>query len=132
MLELLDDDTIVLVVSDHVPQRLDGGFCVNEWLIREGLLVLNEYPKTVTPFAKLDVNWKKTQVWSEGGYYARVFFNVKGREPQGDRSRFQYESLQNEMKGRLEGLPGETGRAMKSMVFKPQEIIAMSATWLRT
>ena len=40
------DDTVVLVVSDHGARRLDGGFCVNEWLIREGLLVLNQYPET--------------------------------------------------------------------------------------
>ncbi|HLO06008.1 MAG TPA: alkaline phosphatase family protein, partial [Terriglobales bacterium] len=39
VLELLDDETIVLVVSDHGAQRLDGGFAINEWLIREGLLV---------------------------------------------------------------------------------------------
>ena len=45
ILELLDNDTILLVVSDHGAQRLDGGFAINEWLIREGLLVLNEYPK---------------------------------------------------------------------------------------
>ena len=83
VLELLDDDTIVLVVSDHGAQRLDGGIAINEWLIREGLLVLNEYPTTLTPFEKLNVNWSKTKVWSEGGYYARVFFNVQGREPQG-------------------------------------------------
>ena len=44
VLELLDEETIVLVVSDHGAQRLDGGFAINEWLIREGLLVLNEYP----------------------------------------------------------------------------------------
>jgi len=51
---------------------------VNEWLIKEGLLVLNEpMPEQVTPFAKLKVNWAKTKVWSEGGYYARVFFMWK-------------------------------------------------------
>ena len=44
VLELIDDDTAVLVVSDHGAQRLDGGFCVNEWLWREGLLVLKERP----------------------------------------------------------------------------------------
>src|SRR5213076_1424729 len=78
VLELLNNDTIVLVVSDHGAQRLDGGVAINEWLIREGLLVLNEYPKTLTPFEELNVNWSKTKVWSEGGYYARVFFNVQG------------------------------------------------------
>ncbi len=122
VLELLDNDTILLVVSDHGAQRLDGGFAINEWLIREGLLVLNEYPKTLTPFEKLNVNWSKTKVWSEGGYYARVFFNVQGREPQGVVPASEYESFQNEMKARLEALPGENGQPMNSLVFKPQEI----------
>ncbi len=87
MLELLDDDTIVLVVSDHGAQRLDGGFCVNEWLCREGLLVLHEQPEQATPFSPLDW-WTGAgrRVWSEGGYYARVFFNVEGREPNGHRA----------------------------------------------
>ena len=78
VLELLDDETILLVVSDHGAQRLDGGFAINEWLIREGLLVLNEYPKTLTPFEKLNVNWSKTKVWSEGGYYARDLLQCAG------------------------------------------------------
>jgi len=68
------------------------------------------------------VNWGETKVWSEGGYYARVFFNVKGREPQGIVPLSEYESFQNEMKARLETLPGENGHVMKSLVFKPQEI----------
>ena len=96
------DDTIVLVVSDHGAQRLDGGFCVNEWLVREGLLVLKSYPKEVTPFGKLDVDWEKTKVWSEGGYYARVFFNVKGREPQGTIEPADYESFRDEIKAKFE------------------------------
>src|SRR5581483_7737681 len=100
-LELIDEETGVLVVSDHGAQRLDGGFCVNEWLCREGLLVLNEYPKTVTPFAKLSVDWSRTKVWSEGGYYARFFFNVKGREPNGTIEQADYETFRDEMKARL-------------------------------
>ena len=54
VLELLDNDTIVLVVSDHGAQRLDGGFAINEWLIREGLLVLNEYPDGVDAVRKVE------------------------------------------------------------------------------
>ncbi len=121
-LELLDNETVVLVVSDHGAQRLDGGFAINEWLIREGLLVLDEYPNTLTPFDKLKVNWSKTKVWSEGGYYARIFFNVQGREPNGVIHADQYESFQNEMKARLESLTDDKGQPMKSPVFKPREL----------
>jgi predicted AlkP superfamily phosphohydrolase/phosphomutase len=122
VLELLDKETIVLIVSDHGAQRLDGGFAINEWLIREGLLVLDEYPTTLTPLEKLRVNWSKTMVWSEGGYYARVFFNVQGREPQGIVGPGDYESLQNQIKEKLEALPDDKGEAMKSLVFKPKEL----------
>lgn len=121
-LELVDDETIVLVVSDHGAQRLDGGFCVNEWLVREGLLVLNSYPSQVTPFGKLDVDWDRTRVWSEGGYYARVFFNVRGREPRGVIDPADYESFRDEMKARFEATAGPDGRALGTRVFKPQEV----------
>src|SRR5581483_10212398 len=60
IMEMLDEETILLVVSDHGAQRLDGGFAVNQWLIEQGLLVLNKEPQGVTPFNKLDVNWAKT------------------------------------------------------------------------
>jgi predicted AlkP superfamily phosphohydrolase/phosphomutase len=122
VMNLLDNDTILLVVSDHGAQRLDGGFAINEWLIQQGLLVLEEYPATPTPFEKLRVNWSKTRVWSEGGYYARIFFNVQGREPQGVVLRDEYERFQDEMKTRLEALPDDKGAPMKSLVFKPNEL----------
>jgi predicted AlkP superfamily phosphohydrolase/phosphomutase len=122
VLELLTDETIVLVVSDHGAQRLNGGFCVNEWLVREGLLVLNSYPKQVTPFGQLDVNWEQTRVWSEGGYYARVFFNVKGREPRGIIDPSGYEPFRNEIKGRLEATSDAAGKSLRTLVFKPEEI----------
>jgi predicted AlkP superfamily phosphohydrolase/phosphomutase len=32
---------------------------------------------------KAEIDWSKTKAWGGGGYYARIFFNVKGREPQG-------------------------------------------------
>lgn len=122
VLELLSDDTIVAVVSDHGAQRLDGGYCVNEWLVREGLLVLNSYPTEVTPFAKLDIDWTKTKVWSEGGYYARVFLNVKGREPQGVIDVSDYEAVRNDLKARFEATTNPQGEPLGTLVFKPEEI----------
>jgi predicted AlkP superfamily phosphohydrolase/phosphomutase len=116
VLELLTDDTIVLIVSDHGAQRLDGGFCVNEWLVREKLLVLLKYPEAVTPFDQLAVDWTRTRVWSEGGYYARVFLNVQGREPEGTIPASEYESVRDDLTARLETvLPG-------TLVFKPEQI----------
>jgi predicted AlkP superfamily phosphohydrolase/phosphomutase len=122
VLEMLDRDTVVLVVSDHGAQRLDGGFAINEWLIREGLLALKQYPREVTPFNKLDIDWSKTKVWSEGGYYARVFFNIRGREPEGVIPAGDYDAFQDEMKSHLEALEDDCGAPLHSLVFKPAEI----------
>ena len=122
MLDLLDEETAVLVLSDHGSRPLDGGFCVNEWLVREGLLALDTYPRAVTPFANLAVNWERTRVWSEGGYYARVFLNVKGREPRGTIEPADYERFRDEIKARLEALTDDRGRPLGTIVYKPEEI----------
>lgn len=122
ILELIEDDTAVLLVSDHGAQRLDGGFCVNEWLYCEGLLALKNRPSQPTPFSPNLVDWSKTKVWSEGGYYARIFFNVEGREPTGTIRAAEYESFRAEMKSRLELIKDDRGQLMGSLVFRPEEI----------
>ncbi len=122
LLQLLNDDTAVLVLSDHGAQRLDGGFCVNEWLIQQGLLALNKYPDKPTPMSNLDVDWSRTTAWSEGGYYARVFLNVKGREPQGIIEPADYERIRDDIKARFLSTADDRGKPMATRVFKPQEI----------
>jgi predicted AlkP superfamily phosphohydrolase/phosphomutase len=120
--ELLDEETIVLIMSDHGARPLDGGFCTNEWLVRNGLLVLKKRPDTVTAFDRLEVDWSKTKVWSEGGYYGRVFLNVKGREPRGVVDPADYEGVRDELKAMLEAVPDDVGNPMGTKVFKPDEI----------
>ncbi len=122
VLEMLDSETVVAVVSDHGAQRLDGGFCINEWLIRQGLLVLNDYPRQVTPFDRLSVNWSKTTAWSEGGYYARIFMNVKGREPEGTIDPSDYERVRDDLTARLEATEDEIGEPLGTVVFKPEAV----------
>ncbi|HJU87092.1 MAG TPA: alkaline phosphatase family protein [Gemmatimonadota bacterium] len=122
ILALLDEETVVLVVSDHGARPLDGGFCVNEWLIREGYLVLEEYPADVTPFSKLAVDWAKTRAWSEGGYYARVFLNVRGREPDGALDPADALAFRDELAAGLEATTGPDGKPLGTVAFRPEEI----------
>ena len=122
ILELTDEDDTVLVASDHGAQRLDGGFCVNEWLCREGLLTLKERPAKPGPLKPSQVDWTRTQVWSEGGYYARVFLNVEGREPQGIVPQDRYEAVLADIRARLEALLDDRGEPMHTQVFRPKDI----------
>jgi predicted AlkP superfamily phosphohydrolase/phosphomutase len=66
LLELLDEDAAVLILSDHGARKLDGGFCVNEWLMREGMLTLKSQPDRSpgaqpTALKDCEVDWSKTQ-----------------------------------------------------------------------
>jgi predicted AlkP superfamily phosphohydrolase/phosphomutase len=122
ILELVDNDTTVFIVSDHGAKKMDGGICVNEWLIREGYLTLKSYPETQTAIDKCEIDWSKTKVWGDGGYYARIFLNVEGREPQGIVKPGEVEALRDELKARLEALVDPDGVNIGTTVFKPQEI----------
>jgi predicted AlkP superfamily phosphohydrolase/phosphomutase len=122
LLDQIDDDTAVLVVSDHGARRLDGGFCINQWLVEQGLLALDRYPERVTPFAKLEVDWDRTAAWSEGGYYARVYLNVKGREPNGMVAPADYDRVRDDLKSRLEATTDAEGRPIGTLVFEPEEV----------
>jgi len=122
ILELLSEETAVLVVSDHGAQPLDGGFCVNEWLIDQGLLSLKEYPDDVRRLSEVEVDWQNTRVWGEGGYYARIFFNVRGREPAGIIEPDEYESFRDEVKAMLEATVDEEGEPLGTLVFKPEDV----------
>ncbi|MBW3534257.1 MAG: alkaline phosphatase family protein [Gemmatimonadetes bacterium] len=122
VLELLDEDTLVLLLSDHGARALEGGFCVNEWLVREGWLALEERPERVTPFAELRVDWSRTRAWSSGGYYARVFLNVRGREPEGTVDPAAYEAVRDELVRHLEATEGPDGRPLGTRAYRPEEL----------
>jgi predicted AlkP superfamily phosphohydrolase/phosphomutase len=117
-----DEDTVVLVVSDHGAKRMDGGIRVNEWLRREGLLATLAQPNGVAKLEDVGVDWSRTTAWGEGGYYARIFMNVKGREPQGTVDPREYERVRDDLAERLATIPDEQGRPIGTRVFKPEDV----------
>ena len=114
--------TAFMVVSDHGAKRMDGGICFNDWLIREGYLVLKEPVDKPTRFDFKMVDWSRTRAWGEGGYYGRCFINVRGREPQGIVPQSQYDALRAELIKKLEALPDHHGRPIGTRVYRPEDI----------
>ena len=117
-----DDETLVLVLSDHGAKRLDGGIRVNEWLRREGLLALNGEPQTVCLPRQVGIDWSRTVAWGDGGYYARVFLNVRGREPEGVVTPEEYESVRDDLARRLAEIPDDQGLPLDTRVYKPEDL----------
>ena len=122
ILSLLDKNTVVFVVSDHGAKAMKGSFCLNEWLIEKGYLVLNKYPDRIEPFENLDVNWQKTMVWGWGGYDGRIFINRKGWESDGIVNDYEYEGLRNRLIKELEQEKDKFGIRWNTRVYKPQQL----------
>ena len=116
LLALIPENTIIVVVSDHGAKKLEGAVCLNEWLIRQGYLVLKAYPDKPTSIDKLPVDWSRTTAWGDGGYYGRLFLNVRGREPNGLVDRGKYDEVLDELRSGIEGIvPG-------TRAYRPREL----------
>jgi len=122
VLELIDDNTSVIVMSDHGAKKMDGGIAINEWLVNAGYLALDEKPSGVIPLTKAKINWNKTRAWGEGGYYSRVFLNVQGREPNGVIPRDQYERVRDELVVKISAIRDHNGKPLATRVLKPEKI----------
>ncbi len=122
ILEKIGDETVVLLVSDHGAKRMDGGICFNDWLIQQGWLAVKEMPDKPAQLKNDNIDWSKTKVWGSGGYYGRLFLNVKGREPDGQIDPADYDKFRAEVIEKVEAITDPDGNNIGSKAFKPEEI----------
>jgi predicted AlkP superfamily phosphohydrolase/phosphomutase len=122
LLRFADDDTAVLVVSDHGAKRREGAICVNEWLRQEGYLTLKREPAQATRLNADLVDWERTAAWGEGGHYCRLFLNVAGREPQGVVRPADYDRVREDLQTRLEALGDDRGRPLATVAHRPEDL----------
>jgi predicted AlkP superfamily phosphohydrolase/phosphomutase len=118
------EDTAVLVVSDHGARTLRGGVAVNELLSSAGLLTLRRPLTGTTRLEDAGVDWDHTVAWAEGGYYARVFLNVKGREPRGTVAPHAVPRILDELERLFLGVAAPDGAPMSTRVRRPADVYA--------
>ena len=119
-LEQVPDDVRVLLLSDHGSQAMKGCFCINDWLIQKGYLTLKgPKPKPGTPLEKASIDWSKTRAWGSGGYYARIFYNVKGREPEGIIAPADLPEFERKLTADLKGVHAPDGTSLNADVRVP-------------
>ncbi len=115
-----DDDTLVLVVSDHGARAMQGAVAVNEHLKAHGWQAWRREPAGPTPLRQV-VDWSRTRAWAEGGYYARVFVNLEGREPRGIVAPQDYERARAELTALFSSVPGPEG-PLPARVDRPEAV----------
>ncbi|MFH1607544.1 MAG: alkaline phosphatase family protein [archaeon] len=123
MLELLDDDTQVVILSDHGFTRMHTRVNLSDWLIKEGYLVLKEGLVVDSP-KKLEnnmIDWTKTKAFAIGAYDGQIFINMKGRDPLGVVKIEEYDLLINELEEKLKNIKGDDGKALNTRTFSKEK-----------
>lgn len=122
IVEILPPDTTIIVSSDHGMDKMNCRFNLNDWLRKEGYLVLKNNPKQPVKLKMSDVDWSKTKAFSVGAYFGRIYFNLQGREPEGIVAIEEYNILQKELVDKLKLIEDDKGNKMDNKIYLPQEI----------
>lgn len=125
MLEMLDEDTTVIVVSDHGITRMHNRVNLTDWLIKEKYMTLKKGVEIKEPckFEASMVDWEKTKVFAMGAFDGQIFVNLKGRESSGVVSEDEYDSLVDELEERLKQIEGDDGSALNTKIFKKKDYL---------
>ena len=122
ILNLVGENTISMIVSDHGAKAMKGLICVNMALENLGLLKFKTKPKPGSRLADAEIDWNNTYAWGWGGYYARIFLNLEGREPNGIIRKENYEKMRDEIIQKIKSIKDKNGNPMNTIIYKPEEI----------
>jgi uncharacterized sulfatase len=112
--ELLDDETTMLVASDHGFTTLDNEVHLNAWLEQEGWL---EYERDDHDSLEDIADGTRAYSLIPGRFYV----NLEGREPRGSVPEEEYEDVRDELQAELEALEGPDGRTVADRVVTKEE-----------
>lgn len=122
LLERVPDETAVLVVSDHGAKPIFGAIRINQWLIDRGYLKLNSPAREPHALEWDEIDWSRTKAFSTGGYYARIFLNVEGREPQGCIPASKFAEVRAELADEIRGIGLRGPNAPSHVVLHPENL----------
>ena len=80
VLQHVDEQTVLLVLSDHGFASFRRGVNLNAWLLREGYLALKDGATGQGEYLR-DVDWRRTRAYAIG--LGGLYLNLRGREAQG-------------------------------------------------
>jgi len=121
IMDLIDSNSILGVLSSYSVQRMDGRINLNEWLIHNGYLSVSARPSSLTSLSKAKIDWLKTIAWTTG-YTGRVYLNVKGRESEGRVHPKDYHKVLDELSREILAITDPNGRKLDTRTYKRDHI----------
>lgn len=118
----LDDDTVLIVMSDHGFKPFNVGVQLNSWLYKNGYLSLKPGVSSSDADWFADVDWSRTRAYAFG--LAGIYINLKEREAQGIvEPGDEYQRLKAELVEKLSGLEDPaTGKTAIVDAFDTEQI----------
>jgi predicted AlkP superfamily phosphohydrolase/phosphomutase len=102
VMQQIDDQTLLLVISDHGFRSFNRCMNLNAWLHQNGYLVLKD-DKTESGDWFEDVDWSRTRAYTMG--LNGLYMNIKGREREGIvEAGAEAETLKEDLRSKLDGL----------------------------
>ena len=120
-LQQMDEESILLVISDHGFKSFERGININTWLWRNGFLALQDGARPGAEWLR-NVDWQRTRAYALG--LSGVYINQKGRERAGIViAGRETEELKRELCEKLGGLVDtQTGRVAIREVFDSSNV----------
>ncbi len=117
VLNNLDKDTTLIILSDHGFNSFRMSVHLNCWLLENGFLYLKGGTDEGKEFFE-DVDWSKTKAYALG--FGGVYINLKGREGQGIVDSFEMAQIKSAIsKGLKQWQDAPTGiNVVKNVYFK--------------
>ncbi|MFQ3318245.1 MAG: putative AlkP superfamily phosphohydrolase/phosphomutase [Natronomonas sp.] len=112
--EMLDEETTMVVASDHGFTQLDHEVKCNVWLEENGWLSYEDDDHDSLGDISDD-----TEAYSL--IPGRFYINLEGREPRGSVPEDEYEAVRSELKAELEELEGPDGRKVADRVVTKEK-----------
>jgi len=128
VLPAIDDNTLLLICSDHGFAQFGRQFHLNTWLRDNGYLALKDEAKKKVQTNILDIDWTKTAAYGIG--FNGLYINQEGREWSGMIGPGKRVELMKRISAELEGITdSETGVRPVAKVYPRQEVYSGDYTF---
>ena len=121
VLEFVDGETTLIVMSDHGFSPFYWGVNLNSWLLEQGYVTLRDPARQGVLPLFLNVDWSRTRAYAVG--LQGLYVNLRGREAHGIVAPgAEYAGLLDRLEADLLAMRDErTGRAPVRLVFRPRD-----------
>jgi predicted AlkP superfamily phosphohydrolase/phosphomutase len=127
LLPAVDDETLLLVCSDHGFAPFARNFHLNTWLRDNGYLVLQDAARRKEETAITDVDWRRTAAYGIG--FNGLYLNLEGRERGGIVPPAKATALAARLARELEAVVDpETGQRPVDRVYRRDDLYHGDAT----